>query len=154
MIEGMNDPEIATWLATTPYPYPASDFRAYVDTATCGETFAIHDQNGFAGLIGCGTELGFWVARRAQGRGYAFEAASGLLRAVFEFYDGPVASGYFVGNAPSAKILARLGFDVAGQSPRYSRPLGQDMDHVTLSLSRAAFFARHPAQNPGQNPLA
>ncbi|MFN4128675.1 MAG: GNAT family N-acetyltransferase, partial [Paracoccaceae bacterium] len=149
VVTGLNDPEIATWLATTPYPYPAADFRAYVATAPEGETFSIHDGAGFAGLIGGGAELGFWVARRAQGRGYAAEAAVGLLHAVFEFYQGPVISGYFVGNAPSAKVLGKLGFSESGRSRKFCRPLGQDMDHVDLVLSRNSFFALHP---PGTRP--
>ena len=144
VVAGLNDPEIATWLATTPFPYPACDFRAYVMSATMGETFAIHDADGFAGLIGGGAELGFWVARRAQGRGYAVEAAVGLLRAVFEFFPGPVTSGYFVGNAPSARVLARLGFVETVRARLFCRPLGQDMDHVSLVLTHAGFRAHHP----------
>lgn len=144
VLAGLNDPEIASWLATTPFPYPAADFRTYVETATMGETFAIHDAQGFAGLIGGGAELGFWVARHAQGRGYATEAAIGLLHAVFDFFEGPVTSGYFIGNVPSARVLARLGFVETGRAPRFCRPLRQDMDHVSLSLPRAAFRALHP----------
>lgn len=144
VIAGLNDPEIACWLATTPFPYPAAAFRKYVATSSEGETFAIYDDAGFAGLIGGGAELGFWVARRAQGCGYALEAAIGLLHAVFEFYAGPVRSGYFVGNAPSAKVLTRLGFTNAGQSLKLCRALGQDMPHVDLVLTRAAFHVLHP----------
>ncbi|TGD61281.1 N-acetyltransferase [Tabrizicola sp. WMC-M-20] len=143
VISGLNDPEIASWLATTSYPYPAADFQTYVATAPEGETFSIHDDQGFAGLIGGGAELGFWIARRAQGRGYAQEAAVALLRAVFQFYRGPVTSGYFVGNLPSARVLQNLGFAEAGQSRKFCRPLGQDMDHVDLVLSRQTFLARH-----------
>ncbi|MDO8884935.1 MAG: GNAT family N-acetyltransferase [Pseudotabrizicola sp.] len=144
VIEGLNNPEIASWLATTPYPYPATDFRAYVATAPEGETFSIHDSTGFAGLIGGGAELGFWIARRAQGRGYAVEAAVGLLQAVFEFYQGPVRSGYFMGNIPSAKVLDRLGFVETGRCSKFCRALQQDMDHVDLVLTRDRFCAVNP----------
>ena len=147
VVTGLNDPEIASWLATTPYPYPAAAFRAYVATAPEGETFGIHDADGFAGLIGGGAELGFWVARRAQGRGYASEAAVGLLHAVFEFYKGVVTSGYFVGNTASAKVLDKLGFARTGQSCKFCRALDQDMDHVDMILTRARFHALHP-RNP------
>ncbi|NEX48333.1 GNAT family N-acetyltransferase [Pseudotabrizicola algicola] len=144
VLAGLNDPEIATWLATTPFPYPPQHFRDYVATAPEGETFAIHDATGFAGLIGGGAELGFWIARRAQGRGYASEAAVGLLHAVFEFYPGPVTSGYFLGNAASARVLHRLGFVEVARSRKFCRPLGQDMDHVDMTLSRVAFRTLHP----------
>lgn len=145
---GLNDPEIATWLATTPFPYPAAAFRDYVATAPEGETFAIHDAQGFAGLIGGGAELGFWVARHAQGRGYATEAAIGLLSAVFEFYHGPVTSGHFTGNAASARVLHKLGFVTTDRKTRFCRALGQDMDHVDLVLDRARFFALFPSARP------
>ena len=144
VLKGLNDPEIASWLATTPYPYPAAAFRGYLASATVGETFAIHDAEGFAGLIGGGAELGFWIARRAQGRGYAQEAAVGLLHAVFEFFPGPVRSGHFTGNLASARILERLGFRQTGRSPKFCRPLGQDMDHVDMRLTRARFRSLHP----------
>ncbi|MDR7126879.1 GNAT family N-acetyltransferase [Pseudotabrizicola sp. 4114] len=144
VIAGLNDPEIASWLATTPFPYPAAHFRSYVATAPEGETFAIHDAQGFAGLIGGGAELGFWVARHAQGRGYAGEAAVGLLHAVYDFYPGPVSSGYFVGNAPSARVLQKLGFSETGRKPRFCRALGLEMDHIDLVLSRESFLALHP----------
>lgn len=143
VVAGLNDPEIASWLATTSYPYPAADFRAYVATAPEGETFAIHDAQGFAGLIGGGTDLGFWVARHAQGRGYAQEAAVGLLRAVFDFYVDPMTSGYFVGNQPSARVLHKLGFVEVRRSRKFCRPLGQEMDHVDLVLTRDAFLSLH-----------
>lgn len=139
VLAGLNDPEIASWLATTPYPYTAQDFRTYIATAPEGETFAIHDSAGFAGLIGGGAELGYWVARHAQGRGYAFEAAAALLKAVFEFYNGPIAAGYFTGNIASAKILTRLGFHETGRGQKFCRPLGQDMAHVDMVLTRPAF---------------
>lgn len=142
VLAGLNDPEIASWLATTPFPYPAEDYRRYVATAPEGETFAIHDADGFAGLMGGGAELGFWIARRAQGRGYATEAGFGLLQAVLEFFAGPVTAGYFVGNTASARVLDKLGFVETGRSPKFCRPLGQDMDHVDLVLTRSAFLSR------------
>jgi RimJ/RimL family protein N-acetyltransferase len=142
VLAGLNDPEIASWLATTPFPYPADDYRRYIATAPQGETFAIHDAEGFAGLIGGGAELGFWIARRAQGRGYATEAGFGLLQAVLEFFSGPVTAGYFVGNAASARVLGKLGFVETGRGLKFCRPLGQEMEHVDLVLTRPAFFDR------------
>ncbi len=148
VLDGLNNPEIASWLATTPYPYRAEDFRSYVSSAPEGETFAIHDSQGFAGLIGGGAELGFWVAQRAQGRGYATEAAVALLHAVFEFYKGPVSSGYFSGNIASSKVLKKIGFQEIGVGRKYCRALEQEMDHVDMVIFRQHFLARHPAGNP------
>lgn len=148
VLAGLNDPEIASWLATTPFPYPAEDYRSYVASAPEGETFAIHDAQGFAGLIGGGAELGFWIARRAQGRGYATEAAFGLLQAVLEFFEGPVTAGYFVGNRASGRVLEKLGFTETARRPKFCRPLGQEMDHVDLVLTRDAFRARLAALHP------
>jgi [ribosomal protein S5]-alanine N-acetyltransferase len=148
VVAGLNDPDIARWLATTPYPYTASAFYGYLATAPEGETFAIHDSGGFAGMIGAGAELGFWVSRHAQGRGYAKEASAGLLRVLFEFYNQPVAAGYFTGNAASRSVLEWLGFREAGRSRKFCRALAQDMDHVDMVLDPADFrraFAVGPA---------
>ena len=143
VLAGLNDPSIASWLATTPFPYPAEELHRYIATAPMGETFAIHDDQGFAGLIGAGAELGFWIASRAQGQGYAFEAALHLLRAVFEFWLGDMRAGYFAGNVASARVLGKLGFQKTGQGPRYCRPLGQAMDHVDMILPRDRFLELH-----------
>lgn len=148
VLEGLNDPHIAAWLATTPFPYPAAALRDYLACASEGETFAIHDGDGFAGLIGAGEELGFWIARRAQGRGYAKEAAAALLRAVFEFYPGPMRAGYFVGNHASARVLASLGFVPSGRAPRANLALGIELDHIDLTLSRSDFLALHGGLPP------
>jgi [ribosomal protein S5]-alanine N-acetyltransferase len=146
VLAGLNDPNIASWLATTPYPYLSADFRAYVAAAPMGETFAIHDSGGFVGLIGGGQELGFWVAGDAQGRGYATEAAIGLLHAVFEFYKGDVTSGYFVGNVPSSKVLGKIGFVATRQRLKYCTALDQDMEHVDMILTRDKFRKLHPVR--------
>lgn len=143
VLAGLNDPEIASWLATTPFPYRVADFRSYVGSAPMGETFSIHDADGFAGLIGGGAELGFWVARRAQGKGYATEAAIGLLAVVFEVFCGPVTSGHFVGNRGSGRVLEKVGFLPLSQGPKFCRPLGQNMDHINLVLPRERYLALH-----------
>lgn len=148
VLEGLNDPFIATWLATTPFPYPADALHYYLARAPEGETFAIHDGEGFAGLIGAGEELGFWIARRAQGRGYAKEAATTLLRAVFEFYPGPMRAGYFAGNHASARVLASLGFVPSGRGKRANLALGIELDHIDLTLSRSDFHALHGGLPP------
>ena len=86
-----------------PVPSTAADFHRFVgEIARPGETFAVEDAEGFAGVVGAGEELGYWFAPRAQGRGYATEAATAILAAQFARCDSEVISGYFEGNGTDA----------------------------------------------------
>lgn len=56
-------------------------------------------------------ELGFALAREAQGHGYAAEAATAVLRIAFDDLDlHRVTAVVIEGNDASARLLARLGF--------------------------------------------
>ncbi|MDT0184242.1 GNAT family protein [Microbacterium sp. ARD31] len=56
-------------------------------------------------------EVGFAFARDAQGQGYAAEAASAILRLAFDDLGFHRVTAVVVeGNAPSARLLTRLGF--------------------------------------------
>lgn len=111
VLSGLNDFGVSGWLARVPYPYTRDDFIAFLEgVARAGESFAIDDDDGFAGVITKGSELGYWLTPRAQGRGYATEAARAVLAAWFEAGGGDVVSGYFEDNLRSARVLGKLGF--------------------------------------------
>ena len=141
VLAGMNDIGISGWLARVPYPYSERDFIAFLEGfARAGETYAIEDDDGFAGVLTCGAEIGYWLARRAQGRGYATEAARAALAARFAAGGGDVVSGYFEGNAASARVLGKLGFVETGRDMLFCRPMGKMRRHVSLRLTAARFF--------------
>ncbi|WP_054009150.1 GNAT family N-acetyltransferase [Cypionkella psychrotolerans] len=143
----LNDLAISHWLARVPYPYTPADFDEFTtQTAYPGETFAIDDAQGFVGMIGAGFELGYWLAPRAHGQGYATEAARAVLDMQFAHDESTVAAGYFEGNAPSARVLAKLGFVETGRSLKHCRALGQDCPHVDLLLTPEAYLAANPLE--------
>ena len=145
VVTALNDIAVSGWLAMVPYPYTPADFHQFqTDYAIPGQTYAVHDARGFAGILGVEDQtLGYWFAPVAQGRGYATEAARAALSEHFAHTD-TIASGYFAGNARSANVLRKLGFTEAGRDVKHCRALGQDRPHVTVSLTRDAFLAALP----------
>lgn len=143
VVAGLNDIAVAGWLARVPHPYGERDFLDFLEGfAGAGETYAIEDAEGFAGALTCGAALGYWLARRAQGRGYATEAARAALAARFAAGGGDVVSGYFEGNAASARVLEKLGFAETGRRSVDCRALGCMRPHVDLVLTADAFVRR------------
>ncbi|MEZ5887317.1 MAG: GNAT family N-acetyltransferase [Paracoccaceae bacterium] len=146
LVAGLNDWEVVRWLAVVPFPYGPADFRAFLPKAEPGDTWAIEDGDGFIGMIGNGGELGYWLARRAWGRGYASEAARAVVADHFADPEAPeIHSAYYEGNQRSANVLTKLGFRTTGYELKrtVARP-----DEETLScrmiLTRAAWEAKGP----------
>lgn len=140
VIAALNEIGGAGWLARVPHPYGERDFLDFLEgSARAGETYAIEDADGFAGVLTCGGVLGYWLARRAQGRGYATEAAGAVLAARFAAGGGDVVSGHFEGNAASARVLEKLGFVEVGRRMVACRPWGAARPHVDLVLTADAF---------------
>lgn len=144
IVTAIDDIEISGWLSTVPHPYTVVDFHHFLqEIAKPGETFILEDQQGFAGVVGLeGGELGYWLAPRAHGLGYATEAGRAVLNAHFEESGGTVISGYFEGNTRSARVLHKLGFAETGRRPRHCAALRTDRPHVDLILTRAAWEAQ------------
>jgi [ribosomal protein S5]-alanine N-acetyltransferase len=90
--------------------------------------FAIGLQGSMIGLVdvdgisdGSG-ELGYWIDEPFWGRGYAFEAASALVRFAFEEVGlERLLSGHAEDNPASGKILRRLGFEHVRDIQLHSR---------------------------------
>jgi len=144
-LAAFNTPNLAHWLSAPPFPYTAADFAAFLAEAPGRALWVIDDAEGVAGSVALNPHLGYWVAPRAQGRGYAQEAAQAVLAAHFARPDAEaVKSGHFEGNAASARVLAKLGFAETHRGPEYCRPLRRDRAHVAMTLTRGAWAARHP----------
>jgi RimJ/RimL family protein N-acetyltransferase len=141
MVREINDIAISGWLATVPHPYTAQDFRLFAtEIAVPGETFAIEDAEGVVGVIGLESHiLGYWLAARAHGKGYATEAARCLLHDHFSRSEETVESGYFVGNTRSGRVLEKLGFTQTGQDMKHCLAMGVDRPHRIMMLTPQAF---------------
>lgn len=147
VVAGIGDLSVSRWLAKVPHPYTPQDFDNFLcGIAVPGEVFVIEDAHGFAGIIGAGRELGYWLMPRAQGFGYATEAARTVMAAQFACAPEDVCSGYFVGNLASARVLAKLGCVETGRNEVHCRALDQMRPHVNLCLTRAAFVAALPIE--------
>ncbi|MDP2061851.1 MAG: GNAT family N-acetyltransferase [Phaeovulum sp.] len=144
-VVGLSDFEVAKWLAAPPFPYTPADFCSFLATAEPGSHWAIEDATGVCGGISLAPHLGYWLTPRAQGRGYATEAARAVLAAHFARPEaGALKSGYFEGNTASARVLEKLGFSEISRGPEPSRPLGRVLAHVTQGLTREAWAAANP----------
>ena len=146
VVASLNDLEVTGWLAVVPYPYTAEDFDLFQrEIAVPGQTFAVEDAIGFVGIIGLeDATLGYWLAPGTHGQGFATEAARGVLGWHFAEGLGPVASGYFEGNARSANVLRKLGFIETGRNQLACRALNTVRPHVDMLLTREAYIAALP----------
>lgn len=142
MVRELNDIAVSGWLATVPHPYTAADFQLFAtELAVAGETFVIEDANGVAGVIGLEHDtLGYWLAVGVHGRGYATEAARGVLAHQFARSDTSVESGYFLGNTRSARVLEKLGFTQTGLGLKHCTAVNQDRPHAEMVLTAGAFL--------------
>lgn len=147
VVAALNDIAVTGWLSVVPFPYTSADFQHFLtEIAKPGETFAVLDAAGLAGIIGAGREFGYWVAPRIHGKGYATEATRAVLAAQLADDPTPVASGYFAGNLRSANVLRKLGFVETGRSEKYCRALGRDRPHVDMLITLDSFASTLPVE--------
>jgi len=145
VVDAMNDLAVSAWLSSVPHPYAMADFDYFLcNIAMPARVFAIHDADGFVGVVGLDAELGYWLMPRAQGLGYATEAARAVLAGHFAANQDAVITGYFEENVRSARVLAKLGFAESGRAPKMCRALGHDRPHVDVTLTLADFIAHQP----------
>ena len=126
--QGINDFEVVSMLARTPWPYLLEHAASFVTSAagldqTAGREFSIvHRVHGLIG--GCGfhsspgerfVQMGYWVARAHWGQGYATEAAeAALLWARDGWGRRAVGAGHFVENPASGRVLVKVGMLYTG----------------------------------------
>lgn len=155
LVLGLNDLDVAKWLAFVPHPYAHSHARDWVrrcrDIAAEGDQpsafeFAI-EITSERRMIG-GVSLnkidrdagtaggGIWIANGHQGKGYGREAFEAKIR--FAFADlglTRLINGYLDGNAASWAMQQKLGYRLIAETPRRCMADGrQTVEHVTTLL--------------------
>jgi RimJ/RimL family protein N-acetyltransferase len=123
-----NDINVAGRVSRMPYPYGISDAEAWLETVAHFDwdrdaVFAIeHHAFGLAGIIGVThrhglrPELGYWLGRPFWNRGYATEAARGVLKWVKrDWRKRLVVAGHFSDNPASGAVLCKAGFLYTGE---------------------------------------
>lgn len=144
LVAAIGDFEIVRWMSRVPYPYTRADADAAMRRWGDGSqpVWSIFDESGLVGGIGLIDHLGYWIARRAWGQGYATEAGLAVLDWHFAQSGAePVVAQYMLGNAASARILARLGFRDEGPCEINSLALGRTLPGRSLRLEKPDFDA-------------
>ena len=125
-------------LARAPWPYTEEDARAFIALARQSRLphFAVTLPTAQGPrLVGtCGldehegeVELGYWIGPEWQGRGYASEAASAVLRLAAALGHRRLIASHFVDNPASGRVLRKIGFQPTGREPpRFSRGRGEE----------------------------
>lgn len=75
--------------------------------------------------------IGYWVAESSNGRGYATNAVTAIVRLAFEDMGlHRVQAETLVHNEPSQRVLMKAGFTRYGLAPAYLRIAGAWQEHV------------------------
>lgn len=120
----MADPDMMRWWSCAPFEH-VEDLRAYFaeDDQSEWRSWAITraGEEQAIGFVSTGqkregvSEIGFLVAREAQGQGYAYEAVAMLLEQLFALGQRRVFADTDPDNKPSITLLRALGFTLEGR---------------------------------------
>jgi RimJ/RimL family protein N-acetyltransferase len=127
--QGCQDPDVQKWTVAIPVPYTRSDAEWFVrenapDAWAQDRAYiwGIEDPDSrtLIGVIdlrplgdGC-SEVGYWLAPHARGRGAMTQALSAVCRFAFdELGNGAVRWNAIVGNGPSRRVAERVGFEIS-----------------------------------------
>ena len=148
LVAELQDPEIPRW-TRIPEPYGREDGREFLERSAVGwsegsgANFAIvaAADDRLIGSIGAifqdedAATVGYWVARRARGRGIATEALRLVSRWLLESF--PIERVELVTspeNEASQRVAEKAGFTREGLLRRYVKIKGKRRDCVIFSL--------------------
>ena len=132
IMAGIADFRVVSMLENAPWRYGEEQARAYcMSLPEDGEirlSVTLPEKHGapVVGQIGMRPnsngryELGYWIARRWQKRGFAVEAAHGILAIAQGLGISELEAGHYLDNSASSKVLRRCGFQPTGEiAPTY-----------------------------------
>jgi RimJ/RimL family protein N-acetyltransferase len=145
LVAGCNDPEIAHWIPTIPYPYARDDALAFIrgDVRSDHEALAVELGGRLVGGIGLGMNshgyrgtIGYWVAKPARGMGICTRAVRLLARhALDELELQRLELITDPDNTASQRVAEKVGFQREGVMRAHLRhPDGRIRDSVMFSL--------------------
>lgn len=152
LFEAIRDERVVRNLAQAPWPYRPEHAHAFLERERApDDLFSLiflrtEGAPLLAGGIGIARtaegerELGYWLAQRFWGRGFATEAGRAVLAAARDSLRlKRVVSGHFVDNPASGRVLAKLGFRPVGATvPRYSAGRGEEAPCRLFALDLTA----------------
>ena len=128
IVAGVGDPAVARMLARVPLPYRRANAEAFIAhaqrSAHAGRNLilAIVEDRRAIGIMSiedlpARSELGYWLARRAWGHGFATEAGAAILAYGFDVLGlRLIRSAVSTENRASLHVQRKLGFAVIGRS--------------------------------------
>lgn len=130
-------PDDAAWFATRPH-----DARFPELLITRPDTAGGPQLLGCIGLIAprdgeCDAELGYWLAERHWGQGYASEAGQAMLAMAQAIGHRRIGACHFADNPASGRVLARLGFRPSGATRLACRARGREVAAAAFTLDLA-----------------
>jgi RimJ/RimL family protein N-acetyltransferase len=155
VLEGIADQQVVRHLASAPWPYGEDNARAFVADAPapmfprCLITRA--DSGVVVGCIGIDpvagapetAELGYWIAKRHWGMGYATEAGRAMIAMARTLGHARLQAAHFSDNPASGRVLAKLGFVSTGlASQRFSCGRGESALALEYALELAEWSAQ------------
>lgn len=126
LLGGMADQGVVRNLASAPWPYlpeHAREFAMRSQDPRLPHFVLTRPGSKGSELVGCaglaahgdGIELGYWIARRHWGQGYATEGARGVLEIARLLGHRWIDGGHFLDNPASGRVLRKLGFCPTGK---------------------------------------
>ncbi len=158
----INNWNVVKWLGRVPYPYPETGAHDWIERMSIevakGTKYAFGlypkslSQDGVIGNVSLEInqndqwEIGYWLGEPHWGRGLMSEAVTRVVQFAFEDANLPrITSGHFIGNAGSARVLLRCGFEYTGEGRRWCEARSHDVDAMEMELSAEKWRAYHPA---------
>ncbi len=149
--QALDDYDVVRMLQVVPYPYTlemAHEFIALTHEEWNSNTSYIAAAIGPSGLVGMvgvhhwsetdkQIELGYWLARKAWGFGFATEAARAVCDFAFEHWPiDKIIASVFDDNPTSKQVVEKLGFTETGSHTIYSVGRGAEVSATLHELSR------------------
>lgn len=156
LVEGLNDMDVAKWLAYVPHPYTITDAEKWIRyciksseeekgraayhlaielkaTSKVIGGLSIDKINGYQGTAGGG----IWINTKYHGLGYGPEAFGKRIEFAFEALKlRRLDNGYFEGNEASFRLQEKFGYKVEGKRRKafVCMATGEIMDEYITGL--------------------
>ena len=149
-------PDIAATTLRIPHPYELHHGEKWIGEHAAafdegrGLDLAVTVGGDLAGAMSIGIdaanergELGYWIGRPYWGRGYATEAAAGIVRYGFEALGlNRVTAHHFARNPASGRVMEKIGMTREGEFRRHLLHRGRYEDLVFYGILRSEHAAR------------
>ena len=147
------DWDVARMTARIPHPYTLIDADQWIGSLADGEFVrAIEHECEVVGVCGYiagedgSAEIGYWIGKPYWGRGIATEAGRAVIaNARDTLRMKRLASGHFLDNPASGRVLAKLGFKPAGTEMTFSVGRGAEVPCRKFELDLAGDAEAEPA---------